>query len=107
VLASSGNRARAFYSELFGWHIDGSGDTGYWMLDPGAGLGISGAVGAGLGESHWATIYARVPDVEKTLAQAEQLGGSRVYGPNAVGEGTLTGALRDPAANVFGVYQRG
>jgi predicted enzyme related to lactoylglutathione lyase len=45
-----------------------------------------------------------VPDVEQTLARAEQLGATRVYGPMAVDDHMQTGALRDPAGNVFGVY---
>src|SRR6266545_507507 len=37
-------------------------------------------------------------------ARAEQLGATRVYGPMAVDDHMQTGALRDPAGNVFGVY---
>lgn len=33
-------------------------------------------------------------------------GGSRVYGPIQEGEGTRTGAFRDLAGNMFGVYRR-
>ena len=40
------------------------------------------------------------------LARAETLGGTRVYGPIQAGEQTRTGAFRDPAGNVFGVYHR-
>jgi uncharacterized protein len=59
-------------------------------------------LGAG-GQENWATVYASVSDVERTLARAEQLGGTRVYGPMAV-DHMQTGAVRDPAGNVFGVY---
>ena len=45
-------------------------------------------------------------DVEQTLANAETLGGSRVYGPMAVDDRMQTGAFRDPAGNLFGVYHR-
>jgi hypothetical protein len=31
----------------------------------------------------------------------------RVYGPNAVDDHMQTGAFRDPAGNVFGVYHHG
>ena len=48
-----------------------------------------------------------MPDVEQTLAKAESLGGSRIYGPMAVDDHMQTGALRDPAGNVFGVYHHG
>ena len=106
VLGSDSGRTQRFYSELFGWTVADSGNAGYGMADTGAGRGIQGGLGAG-GGNHWATIYASVPDVEQTLAKAESLGGSRIYGPVAPAENMQTGAFRDPAGNVFGVYHHG
>ena len=102
VLGSDAQKTLNFYSILFGWQASGPGP--YWMMDTGAGRGLHGDVGAG-GGSKWATVYANVPDVEETLARAEQLGGRREYGPNQVDDHMRTGALRDPAGNVFGVYE--
>ena len=51
-------------------------------------------------------MYANVDDVEACLARAEGIGGGRVYGPFDVDDEMQTGALRDPAGNVFGVYRR-
>ena len=89
----------AFYAELFGWEVP-SGAYGQLVA------GIGGGIGAG-GEARWATVYASVPDVEDCLARAETLGGTRVYGPNPVDDHTETGAFRDPAGNLFGVYRHG
>jgi hypothetical protein len=102
VLGSDAVRTQAFYSELFGWTVNPD-EPGYGLVDTGAGRGMQGGLGAGQGAG-WATVYASVPDVEATLARAEQLGGARVYGPNAVEDHMQTGALRDPAGNVLGVY---
>jgi uncharacterized protein len=102
VLGSDGDRTRAFYTELFGWTLSGSGP--YSFVDTGAGRGIGGGVGAGNG-SRWATIYAHVADVERTLARAQELGGAREYGPNQVDDHMRTGAIRDPAGNVVGIYE--
>jgi len=52
-------------------------------------------------------VYASVADVEATLARAESLGATRLYGPNQLDDHTETGAFRDPAGNVFGVYHHG
>jgi len=101
VLGSAAESTQKFYSELFGWSVS-SGFPGYGLVDTAAGRGIQG--GLGEGESKWATIYASVPDVERALAKAEQLGGSRVYGPQPVNDQMQTGAFRDPAGNIFGVY---
>jgi predicted enzyme related to lactoylglutathione lyase len=103
VIGADAERTQRFYTELFGWELASAGFPGYGLVDTKAGLGIQGGLG-GSGDSRWATIYASVPDVERALARAEELGGGRVYGPMAVGEQMQTGALRDPAGNVFGVY---
>ena len=103
VLGSDAGRTQRFYADLFGWTV-GAGD--YAMVDTGAGYGIQGGLGSGA-EAHWATIYASVADVEQTLAKAESLGGSRIYGPVAVDDHMQTGAFRDPAGNVFGIYHHG
>jgi predicted enzyme related to lactoylglutathione lyase len=105
VLGSDAERTSRFYCGLFGWFADTSSFPGYGLVDTGAGQGIQGGLG-GTDQTQWATIYACVPDVEGALRRAEQLGGSRVYGPNPVGESMRTGALRDPAGNIFGVYHR-
>lgn len=107
VLGSDAARTQAFYTGLFGWKLNDSGFPGYGLVDTdAAGRGIQGGVGAG-GDSRWATVYASVPDVEQALARAAQLGGTRLYGPNEVDDHTQTGAFRDPAGNVFGVYHHG
>jgi uncharacterized protein len=102
VLGADAARSQGFYAELFGWTVPGGA---YGQVSPEGGRGIGGGIGAG-GAERWATVYAGVADVEAALARAEALGGSRVYGPVQAGEGTRTGAFRDPAGNVFGVYHR-
>jgi predicted enzyme related to lactoylglutathione lyase len=99
VLGADAAGSQRFYAELFGWTVP---QGAYGQVT----AGIGGGIGAG-GESRWATVYAAVGDVEAALARAESLGGSRVYGPNPVDDHTDTGAFRDPAGNVFGVYHHG
>jgi predicted enzyme related to lactoylglutathione lyase len=102
VLAADPDRSQRFYAEIFGWQVSNPGQ-GYGMVDTGTDRGIRGGIGTGP-QGTWATVYAHVPDVEATLSRAVELGGSREYGPLAVDDHMQTGALRDPAGNVFGVY---
>jgi predicted enzyme related to lactoylglutathione lyase len=106
VLGSDAEQTQRFYADLFGWTVAESGSVGYRMADTGAGRGIQGGLGSSE-QARWATIYASVADVEQTLAKAEALGGSRVYGPMPVDDHMETGAFRDPAGNAFGVYHHG
>ncbi len=104
VLGTDAGRTQSFYRELFGWKVDESTATNYGLVDTDAGRGATGGLGASDRGMTWATVYASVDDVEKYLARAEGLGGQRVYGPIDVDDHTQSGALRDPAGNVFGVY---
>jgi len=105
VLGADADRSQRFYTEIFGWQASAAG-PGYRMADTGTSRGIKGGLGAVADEGSWATVYASVPDVEAVLARAVELGGTREYGPNPVDDHMQTGALRDPAGNVFGVYHR-
>jgi predicted enzyme related to lactoylglutathione lyase len=119
VLGSDPARTQRFYADVFGWTVDDSDNPGYAVVDTGAGRGIHGGIGGGV-QSRWVTVYAAVSDVEETLSRAEKLGGSRISDPsvpalkNAAREARYgsaddikTGAFRDPAGNVFGIYARG
>jgi predicted enzyme related to lactoylglutathione lyase len=99
VLGSDAGRSQAFYRELFGWEVP---EGAYGQVT----AGVGGGIGAG-GDARWATVYASVADVEATLARAKALGGTREYGPKPVDDHTDTGAFRDPAGNLFGVYRHG
>jgi hypothetical protein len=71
------------------------------------GVGIGGGVGAGPeGYDGHVTFYVEVPDVEGALARAEELGGSRMMGPDEVMPGLVIGLLADPEGHVVGVLTR-
>jgi uncharacterized protein len=116
VMGSDAARTQRFYADLFGWTVD-PGFPGYASVDTGSPRGIQGGLGGGE-ESRWATIYAKVADVDQTLRRAEQLGGAVISDPGvpalkaaaraalygAADESMKTAAFRDPAGNVFGVF---
>jgi uncharacterized protein len=103
ILGADAARSQRFYAEIFGWQVSAPQGAGHGMVDTGTSRGIRGSIGAGA-PGPWATVYASVPDVPATLAAAARLGGSAVHGPVAVDAHLDTGALRDPAGNMLGVY---
>lgn len=104
VLGTDAARSQRFYAEVFGWQVSAAAGSGYGMVDTGTSRGIRGGIGAGR-PGPWLTVYCTVPDVAATLDAAEQLGGSRLHDPVAETDHLESGALRDPAGNVLGVYQ--
>jgi predicted enzyme related to lactoylglutathione lyase len=104
VLGKDAAATQRFYTELFDWKLQESGPPGYALLDAErSGSDVGGGLGAGDGTT-WVTVYASVPDIEAAFTRAEALGAEKLYGPNDVGQNTLTGAIKDPAGNAFGLY---
>jgi uncharacterized protein len=109
VTGTDGARLRSFYSELFGWRIDADNPMGYGVVAreenlSADGVGIGGGVAQGPeGYPGHVTVYVEVPDVEAALAQAEELGGTRMMGPAEVMEGLVIGLFTDPEGHVIGV----
>ena len=68
--------------------------------------GIGGGVGEGPdGYGGHVTFYVAVPDVEAALAKAENLGGTRVMGPENIMDMVELGQFKDPEGHVIGVVK--
>jgi hypothetical protein len=68
------------------------------------GVGIGGGVGGGPeGYPGHVTFYVEVPDVEASLAKAEELGGTRMMGPDEPMPGLTVGLFQDPEGHIVGV----
>ena len=113
IIGQDSEKLRAFYGEAFGWKFDTSNPMNYAVVDRGTnrtdeGIGIGGGIGeAPDGYDGHATFYVAVPDVEAALAQVEQLGGSRIVGPEEVMDGLVVGLFTDPEGHVVGVVNGG
>jgi len=117
VIGKDGPKMRDFYSEMFGWEFgEPIGPTNYAVTPPDGnrqantnddGVGIGGGVGtAPKGYDGHVTFYVEVPDVEAALAKAEEMGGSRMMGPEEMGEvGITIGLFTDPEGHVIGVVK--
>lgn len=101
---------RGFFGQLFDWRFDvpsrvadGISDPGaYGFLEPDDG-GIPGGVGGGPGFAPQTVFYVAVDDVSASLARAEELGGTRVFGPASAPSGLVVGHFEDPEGNLVGL----
>jgi predicted enzyme related to lactoylglutathione lyase len=109
VIGKDGDALRRYYSELFGWRFDVDNPMAYGVFSAEEnrapdGTGIGGGVAAGPeGYEGHVTFYVGVPDVEAALAKAEQLGGTRLFGPDEVMPGMVLGQFRDPEGHLIGL----
>jgi len=111
VIGRNGDALRSYYSSLFDWQFDTSNPMDYGVVNrdenlTSEGVGIGGGVAAGPdGYGGHVTFYVQVPDVEATLAKAEELGGTRTMGPETVMGTMVLGMLTDPEGHGIGLIQ--
>jgi uncharacterized protein len=115
IIGRDPQRLRTYFGQLFGWDFDTSGPVSpavsearnYGFVDVNAstgGIGIPGGVGGGSGYDGHAIFYVGVPDVEAALQRAEDLGGTRVIGPEPnPGTELVIGHFTDPEGHLIGV----
>jgi predicted enzyme related to lactoylglutathione lyase len=119
VMGADAERTQQFYAEVFDWTVD-TRFPGYGTVETNAGRGIAGGLGGGT-DARWAIVYARVTGMDEVLSRVEKLGGSVIadqavptlkaaaraalYG--SVDDPMKTAAFRDPAGNIFGLFDYG
>ncbi len=105
VVGTDGAKLRRFYTDLFGWKIEGAaGDMDYGLVAPGNG-GIGGGVGKSQdGGGGHVTFFVEVDDPKAYLAKAEKLGAKTVVPPTEIPSYNLTFAyFMDPQGHLIGL----
>ena len=111
VIGKDAEALQRYYAQLFGWEINADNPMNYGMVARegnvnAEGVGIGGGVGSGPeGYEGHVTFYVEVPDVEGALAKAEELGGTRVMGPETMMDQIELGLFTDPEGHVIGVVK--
>lgn len=105
---------RRWFAKLFAWEFDVTSRVAEGISDPdsygfvapgraGDVQGIPGGIGGGPQYTPGTIFYVAVDDVEAALVRAEELGGTRVFGPARAPSGLVVGHLADPEGNLVGL----
>jgi uncharacterized protein len=108
-----GDRARAFYQNVFGWTITPMPEMSYTMVSTGPmgeqGPSEPGYIGGGMMERNelfrGPVITMDVDDIDATLAKVEELGGTTVRPRQEVGQMGFAAYFTDPEGNLTGLWQ--
>ncbi|KOV57202.1 VOC family protein [Streptomyces sp. MMG1121] len=99
------DRARDFYTTVFGWSAEGSDQYTEWAVN-GATFGGMADMGDRFppeAPAFWMPYFA-VTDVDATAETADRASGTVVMAPATVPDGPRIAVLRDPQGAAFGVY---
>ncbi|HEY6239155.1 MAG TPA: VOC family protein [Thermoplasmata archaeon] len=116
--ADNPERARKFYSSIFGWRMDETPGMDYTMVSTGTtdenGMPKApGYIGGGIGKrgDHLThpVVTITVDDISATEKTIEQHGGKILQRKQAIGDGAMghTGYFQDSEGNVVALYQAG
>ena len=109
------DRARSFYSGVFGWAAQPMPGQEYLLVTTGPtprdgpptepGFINGGLVGRGEAVGNGPAVVIDVEDIDATLGEVERLGGRRLQGKEPVGEMGFAAYFQDPEGNVVGLWE--
>jgi uncharacterized protein len=106
-LASPDIEASAgFYRELFGWTVEPieGMDMPYMTIKTAAGQNNGGIRPKMEQEPPYWLVYFGADDLDSRLAQASELGGTKLFGPMDIADTGKFAVLQDPQGAVFALY---
>jgi len=106
IACRDGNRMRHFYEKLFDWRFAPHDDGGYSTIESAREDGVQGMFHE---ETHGpieTLIYVGVPNLQKALDHAEQLGGKTILPPTSTVRSRLIAQFEDPEGNIIGLVQQ-
>lgn len=102
-------RAKKFYSELFGWKIEKfKAHKNYWIFnteDLNGQRGITGAIETKQNEQHKITCNICVDSIDEYIAKVEELGGEVYIPKSAVAGVGYYAYCRDTEGNSFVLWE--
>lgn len=103
------DRAKKFYSELFGWKIEQIPEMEYWLFTMEKTAGREKPIGGGMTKrmtpQQTVTNYFNVPSVDDHSSKVEKLGGKMVVHKTAVPGMGYFAVCVDTENNVFGLWE--
>ncbi|HKU67367.1 MAG TPA: VOC family protein [Candidatus Baltobacteraceae bacterium] len=107
IMTEGAAALRDFYANAFNWESHAaSAPAGVDYATIHNESGVDGGIGeVPEGYDGHVTFYVGVPSVEAALAKIEQLGGTRMIGPDQVPGGPVIGLFRDPHQHLIGLVQ--
>jgi predicted enzyme related to lactoylglutathione lyase len=100
-----GDKLREWYGKIFGWSFNVMPELDYGTVDNG-GRGINGGIGGtGDAPSASAPFYVAVPDPQKTLDEAEKMGGKTTMPVMEIPNIVTLAQFTDPDGNLVGLVK--
>jgi predicted enzyme related to lactoylglutathione lyase len=105
IPADDVDRAKSFYSKLFGWEIKELPGMDYWIITTDGEKSIGGGMMKRQNAGQTIVNYIDVPSVDQYAAEIEKLGGKIIFPKTAVPEMGYFAICLDTENNAFGIWE--
>jgi predicted enzyme related to lactoylglutathione lyase len=106
LMGADGAAQKAFYSQIFGWNLEGVEGFGHYYMVSNEEAGVGGAVGQGNEHMpNYQAMYVEVPDIDAHLAKIEAAGGKTAVPRTVVPDTVVFALFSDPAGNLVGLVE--
>lgn len=105
IPADDVQRAKKFYTDLFGWKIEKTPEMDYWMVTTSGEKQVDGGMMKRQEPGQPITNYIDVTSVDESAAKVQQLGGKVVVPKAAVPTFGWFAVCLDTENNVFALWQ--
>ena len=108
IPADNVERAKSFYSKLFGWEIKEIPGMDYWIITTSGEKSLGGGMMKRQNPGQPIINYVDVPSVDKVdkyAAEIEKLGGKIIFPKTAIPEMGYFAICLDTEKNTFGIWE--
>jgi predicted enzyme related to lactoylglutathione lyase len=105
IPADNVDRAKSFYSKLFGWEIKEIPGMDYWIITTDGEKSVGGGMMKRQNPGQTIVNYIDVPSVDQYAAEIEKLGGKIIFPKTAVPEMGYFAICLDTGKNAFGIWE--
>lgn len=105
IPADDVDRARKFYSSLFGWKFKEVPGMGYWLIETDGEKSVGGGMMKRQAPSQVITDYIDVPSIEEYASKAQKLGGKILVPKTSVPGAGWFAVCLDTEGNVFAIWE--
>lgn len=105
IPADDVERAKKFYTDLFGWKIEKTPEMDYWMITTSGEKQVDGGMQKRQSPQEVITNYIDVPNIDEHIAKVGQLGGKIVVPKGPVPGFGYFAVCLDTENNAFALWQ--
>ena len=105
IQSADAEKTRAFFQDVFSWHLNGMPEMGYALVDTQTESGIGGGIGESPDGQTYVSFYIEVDDAQAYLDKVVAAGGQVIMPVTVIPNAVTIAVFSDPAGAIVGLAE--